>query len=119
MLVPYNTLISAYADRGETEPALSLFAGMRNLGLDMDGFTISAVITGCRDDVGLLRQLHSVVVSGGFDSYVWVKNSLVTYYSRNGLLEEAKWVFLVMGEVRDEVPWNSMILWRMASTAKD
>ncbi|CAN6679913.1 unnamed protein product [Malus baccata var. baccata] len=83
---------------------------MRNLGLDKDGFTISAVITGCGDDVGLLRQLHSVVVSGGFDSYVSVNNSLVTYYSRNGFLEEAKWEYLVMGEVRDEVSWNSMIV---------
>ncbi|RXH75489.1 hypothetical protein DVH24_030210 [Malus domestica] len=110
VLVSYNTLISAYADRGETEPALSLFAGMRNLGLDKDGFTISAVITGCGDDVGLLRQLHSVVVSGGFDSYVSVNNSLATYYSRNGFLEEAKWVYLVMGEVRDEASWNSMIV---------
>ncbi|KAB2626631.1 pentatricopeptide repeat-containing protein [Pyrus ussuriensis x Pyrus communis] len=109
-LVSYNTLISAYADRGETEPALSLFAGMRRMGLDMDGFTISAVITSCGDDVGLLRQLHCVVVSGGFDSYVSVNNSLVTYYSKNGFLEEAKQVFLVMGEVRDEVSWNSMIV---------
>ncbi|KAM2554377.1 hypothetical protein TB2_018503 [Malus domestica] len=83
---------------------------MRNLGLDKDGFTISAVITGCGDDVGLLRQLHSVVVSGGFDSYVSVNNSLATYYSRNGFLEEAKWVYLVMGEVRDEASWNSMIV---------
>ncbi|TQE08650.1 hypothetical protein C1H46_005742 [Malus baccata] len=109
-LVSYNTLISAYADRRETEPALSLFAGMRRMGLDMDGFTISAVITGCCDDVGLLRQLHCVVVSGGFDSYVSVNNSLVTYYSKNGFLEEAKRVFLVTGEVRDEVSWNSMIV---------
>ncbi|PQQ05019.1 pentatricopeptide repeat-containing protein [Prunus yedoensis var. nudiflora] len=109
-LVSYNTLISAYADRGETEPALSLFTGMRNMDLDMDGFTISAVITGCCDDIGLIRQLHSVAVSGGFDSYVSVNNALVTYYSKNGFLEEAKRVFYVMGEVRDEVSWNSMIV---------
>ncbi|VVA23339.1 PREDICTED: pentatricopeptide [Prunus dulcis] len=109
-LVSYNTLISAYADRGETEPALSLFTGMRNMGLDMDGFTISAVITGCCDDIGLIRQLHSVAVSGGFDSYVSVNNALVTYYSKNGFLGEAKRVFYVMGEMRDEVSWNSMIV---------
>lgn len=109
-LVSYNTLISAYADRGETDPALSLFTGMRNMDLDMDGFTISAVITGCCDDIGLIRQLHSVAVSGGFDSYVSVNNALVTYYSKNGFLEEAKRVFYVMGELRDEVSWNSMIV---------
>uniref|UniRef100_F6GZG4 DYW domain-containing protein n=1 Tax=Vitis vinifera TaxID=29760 RepID=F6GZG4_VITVI len=61
-LVSYNTLISAYADCGETAPALGLFSGMREMGLDMDGFTLSAVITACCDDVGLIGQLHSVAV---------------------------------------------------------
>lgn len=109
-LVSYNTLISAYAERGETEQALGLFTGMRDVGLDADGFTISAVITSCCDDIGLIRQLHSLIVLGGFDSYVSVNNALLTYYSKNGFLEEAKRVFNVMGEMRDEVSWNSMIV---------
>lgn len=106
----YNTLISAYADRGEIVPALSLFMRMRDEGLDMDGFTLSAAITACSSDVGLIKQLHSLVVLNGFDSYVSVNNALLTYYSKNGFLEEAKRLFCVMGEVRDEVSWNSMIV---------
>ncbi|KAL6222743.1 hypothetical protein ACLB2K_006134 [Fragaria x ananassa] len=109
-LVSYNTLISAYAERGETEQALGLFGRMREVGLDPDGFTISGVITGCCDDVGLIRQLHCVVVRGGFDWYVSVSNALLSYYSKNGLLEEAKRVFSLMGGMRDEVTWNSMIV---------
>ncbi|KAK9929286.1 hypothetical protein M0R45_026390 [Rubus argutus] len=109
-LVSYNILISAYAEHGQTEQALGLFTGMRDVGLDADGFTISAVITGCCDDIGLIRQLHSLIVLGGFDSYVSVNNTLLTYYSKNGFLEEAKRVFSVMGEMRDEVSWNSMIV---------
>lgn len=106
----YNTLLSAYANRGETEPALSLFTRMRDKGLDMDGFTLSAAITACSNDVGLIRQLHSLVVLNGFDSYVSVNNTLLTYYSKNGSLEEAKRVFYEMGKLRDEVSWNSMIV---------
>ncbi|KAK9285728.1 hypothetical protein L1049_024927 [Liquidambar formosana] len=109
-LVSYNTLISAYAERSETEPAIRLFNGMREMGLDMDGFTLSAAITASCDDMELISELHSLAVSGGFDSYVSVNNSLVTYYSKNGLLEEAKRVFYGMGEIRDEVSWNSMIV---------
>ncbi|KAL6338992.1 hypothetical protein AAG906_024143 [Vitis piasezkii] len=109
-LVSYNTLISAYADCGETAPALGLFSGMREMGLDMDGFTLSAVITACCDDVGLIGQLHSVAVSSGFDSYVSVNNALLTYYGKNGDLDDAKWVFYGMGGIRDEVSWNSMIV---------
>lgn len=110
-LVSYNTLITAYADRGDTLPALTLFREMREMGLDMDGFTLSGVITACCDDVDLIRQLHSLAVSYGFDSYVSVNNSLVSYYGKNGFLEEAKKVFYGMEEeVRNEVSWNSMIV---------
>ncbi|GFZ18843.1 pentatricopeptide repeat (PPR) superfamily protein [Actinidia rufa] len=109
-LVSYNTLISAYADRGETAPAVGLFVGMREMGLDMDGFTFSSVITAACDDVGLIRQLHSLILLGGFDSYVSVNNTLVTYYSKNGFLVEAKRIFYGIGEIRDEVSWNSMIV---------
>lgn len=109
-LVSYNTLISAYASRGETEAALSMFQEMRQLGFDMDGFTLSAAITACSNDVDLIKQLHSMVVSGGFDSYASVNNSLLSYYSKNGFLEEAKQIFFEMEEVKDEVSWNSMIV---------
>nr|POE80255.1 pentatricopeptide repeat-containing protein [Quercus suber] len=109
-LVSYNTLISTYADRGEPEPAFRLFSGMREMGLDMDGFTLSGMVTACSDDIDMIRQVHALTVSGGFDSYVSVNNALVTYYSKNGFLEEAKRVFYGMGEFRDEVSWNSMIV---------
>ncbi|XP_059644277.1 pentatricopeptide repeat-containing protein At3g49710 [Cornus florida] len=109
-LVSYNTLIAGYADRGDTVPAISLFMGMREIGFEMDGFTFSAAITACCDDIVLMSQLHSLAISGGYDSYVSVNNSLVTYYSKNGYLEEAKRIFYGLGEIRDEVSWNSMIV---------
>ncbi|XAR51405.1 hypothetical protein NMG60_11006025 [Bertholletia excelsa] len=109
-LVSYNTLISAYADRGDTTPAVTLFTEMRKLGFDMDGFTLSAVITAACDDIGLITQVHSLAVQGGFDSYVSVNNTLITYYSKNGYLGEAKLIFNGIVEIRDEVSWNSMIV---------
>ncbi|XVF15379.1 hypothetical protein REPUB_Repub09cG0147300 [Reevesia pubescens] len=109
-LVSYNTLISAYADCGQTEPALGLFKKLRELGFEMDGFTLSGVITACLSDVFLIRQLHCFVVFGGFDSYASVNNVLLSCYSKEGFLEEAKRVFYGMGESKDEVSWNSMIV---------
>ncbi|GMP27649.1 hypothetical protein CsSME_00003544 [Camellia sinensis var. sinensis] len=109
-LVSYNTLISAYADHGDTAPAVGLFMGMRRMGIDMDGFTFSGVITASCNDVALIRQLHSLVLVGGFDSYVSVNNTLITYYSKNGYLDEAKRIFYGIDEIRDEVTWNSMIV---------
>ncbi|CAI9111221.1 OLC1v1011396C1 [Oldenlandia corymbosa var. corymbosa] len=109
-LVSYNTLIAAYADRGETEPALVLFRGMRNMGLELDGFTFSAAINAASDDKSLITQLHCLATLGGFDSYASVNNTLISWYSKNGSLDEARNVFYGMGDVKDEVSWNSMIV---------
>ncbi|KAL4367390.1 hypothetical protein GQ457_05G007950 [Hibiscus cannabinus] len=109
-LVSYNTLISAYADCGRTQPALGLFKRMRQLCLEMDGFTLSGVITACLNDVFLIRQIHCFVVFGGFDAYASVNNALLSCYSKEGFLEESKRVFSEMGEGKDEVTWNSMIV---------
>ncbi|MBA0620305.1 hypothetical protein Godav_006054 [Gossypium davidsonii] len=109
-LVSYNTLISAYADCGRTEPALELFKKMRDLCFEMDGFTLSGVITASLNDVCLIRQVHCFVVFCGFDSYASVNNALLSCYSKEGFLREAKRVFYEMGECKDEVSWNSMIV---------
>ncbi|XP_050206236.1 pentatricopeptide repeat-containing protein At3g49710 [Mercurialis annua] len=110
-VVSYNTLISAYADCGDSLNALNLFREMREMGFEMNGFTISGVITSCCNDVSLIRQLHGLVVCYGFDCYVSVNNSFVTYYGKNGFLEDAEGVFYGMGmENRDQVSWNTMIV---------
>ncbi|KAK1423442.1 hypothetical protein QVD17_18745 [Tagetes erecta] len=109
-MVSYNTLISAYADRGDTLHAIELFTEMRELGLDMDGFTFSGAVTAACKDVGLICQLHSLAISGGFTAYCSVNNSLITYYGKNGFLDMAKCVFNQMGCNKDEVTWNSMIV---------
>ncbi|PIN13041.1 hypothetical protein CDL12_14347 [Handroanthus impetiginosus] len=109
-LISYNTLISAYAECGNASPALQLFLGMRESGLGMEGVTFSAVITACRDDIGLVKQLHCSALLGGFDYYASVNNALISGYSKNGLFTEAEKVFCEMGDVKDEVSWNSMIV---------
>lgn len=80
------------------------------MGLDMDGFTFSAVITAASHDIALISQLHCLAVAGGFDSFVSVNNTLITYYSKNGDLDAAKRTFYGIDEIRDEVSWNSMIV---------
>ncbi|GMH06334.1 hypothetical protein Nepgr_008174 [Nepenthes gracilis] len=108
--VSYNTLISAYADRGETQPALAFVSEMRELGLEMDGFTLSAGVTACCGDISLVSQLHSLAIKGGFDSYTSLNNALVTYYGKNGRLSDAERVFYGMSGIQDEVSWNAIVV---------
>ncbi|KAL8476867.1 hypothetical protein ACS0TY_029242 [Phlomoides rotata] len=77
-LISYNTLIAAYAECGDPLPALKLFSGMRKSGLGIDGFTFSTVISACCDDIGLIKQLHSLALSGGFNGYASVSNTLIS-----------------------------------------
>ncbi|KAL8229241.1 hypothetical protein R6Q57_014141 [Mikania cordata] len=109
-IVSYNILISSYADRGDMKPAIRVFMEMRELGFDMDGFTFSAAVTAACNDIRLIRQLHNLAISGGFSAYASVNNSLITYYSKNMFLDDAKCVFDHMGSKKDEVTWNSMIV---------
>ncbi|KAF9587689.1 hypothetical protein IFM89_004521 [Coptis chinensis] len=109
-IVSWNILVSGYADRGDTLSAFNLFTQMRMMGLEMDGFTLSGLLNASRDDIVLITQIHSVAVCSGFDAFVSVCNALLTYYSKNGFLEEAKRVFDEMSVIKDEVSWNSMIV---------
>ncbi|KAJ8572715.1 hypothetical protein K7X08_009226 [Anisodus acutangulus] len=109
-IVSYNTLISAYADLGYTLPALRLFLDLNDMGLAMDGFTLSAAITAANDNLDFITQLHCLSIYTGLNSYASVNNTLITYYSKNGVLDYAQGVFASMVELKDEVSWNSMIV---------
>ncbi|KAI3957085.1 hypothetical protein MKX01_004376, partial [Papaver californicum] len=109
-LVSWNTLISGYADCGEVRPALGLLGRMREMGIDMDGFTLSGAITACSEDVGLIMQIHCFGITAGLNCYVSVGNALLTYYSRSRFLMEAKRIFDEMGFIKDVVSWNSMVV---------
>lgn len=75
----------------------------------MDGFTLSTVIS-VLTGVGGVTNLHASVASAGYDSFTFVSNALISGYSRVGHLDEAKWVFEEMGDARDEVSWNCLIM---------
>ncbi|KAK8948386.1 Pentatricopeptide repeat-containing protein [Platanthera zijinensis] len=108
-LVSYNTILSAYAAGGRTSDALTLFARMRCLGSDMDGFTLSSVVSSLAHTGA--EQLHATAITTGLYVYVSVSNSLICCYSRTGLLTEAEHVFdEIPAEFRDEISWNCMIV---------
>lgn len=77
----------------------------------MDGFTLSAMIVALSGDIVGTKQIHGLALPCGFNYFASVNNSLITNYSNNGFLDEAKRAFDEMGsEIRDEVSWNSMIV---------
>ena len=108
-VVSYNTLLAAFASAGLAEDALRLLSSMRCGGLAVDSFTVSSAVSAVAS-IASLAQLHGYAVVSGLDSYVSVRNSLMSGYGKGRLLEEAERVFADMGDsVRNHVSWNCMI----------
>jgi pentatricopeptide repeat protein len=102
----WNTLISGYKDEG----ALALLSEMIRGGLRPDQATLSVVISICASLValGCGKMVHLRAVKTGFEHDALVMSSLISMYSKCGLIAEASQAFDAMVQ-RDTVTWNAMI----------
>ncbi|KAL6145056.1 hypothetical protein ACLB2K_055744 [Fragaria x ananassa] len=108
-VVSYNIMISAYNTSGYVEEAWKMFYEMRVSGFEPSQYGVSRLLSCVSLDVYLGVQLHSLVIKNGlFDCDAFVGTSLLGFYGRHGLLEEAVWTFQDM-PCRSLVTWNSMI----------
>ncbi|PKI42856.1 hypothetical protein CRG98_036654 [Punica granatum] len=96
---------------GQDEEALRLFKRALLEGLDVNDFTFSSVIRVCGNStlLELGKQIHGLCLKTSFDSSSHVCSSLISLYSKCGLIEGGYRVF-------DEVPvknlgmWNAMLI---------
>ncbi|KAG4997838.1 hypothetical protein AAZX31_10G180200 [Glycine max] len=112
--VAWNAMISGYVHRGFYEEAFDLLRRMHSLGIQLDEYTYTSVISAA-SNAGLFnigRQVHAYVLrtvvqpSGHF--VLSVNNALITLYTRCGKLVEARRVFDKM-PVKDLVSWNAIL----------
>lgn len=83
-LVSWSALLSGYAQNGFPQEALSGFREIHVLGVKCNEFTFPSVLKACSitEDLLLGKQVHGIVVVTGFDSDVYVANTLVVMYAR-------------------------------------
>ncbi|KAJ7955976.1 Pentatricopeptide repeat [Quillaja saponaria] len=109
----FNTVIRGFA-RAQRPDSLSgsllVFDRMAEINLSPNNFTFTFLFHGCSNCVAfdLGRQFHAMVVKNSFDMDVFVRNSVIQFYSVCGKLDDARWVFEESNEL-DVVSWNSMI----------
>lgn len=109
-VVSWTMIIATYAQTGEDEKALRAFIRMLELGVTPNGFTFAAVISCCAN-LGRIEwgeQLHGYVLCSGHMSYLPVSNSIMTMYSKCGLVTSASLVFQELNR-RDVVSWSTII----------
>ncbi|MCD9645598.1 hypothetical protein HAX54_034614 [Datura stramonium] len=103
-------MIGGCVQLGSGREAIELFCKLLSSGLKPSERTFSSVL-GAFADVKELRvgkQIHCRIVKLGFNSFSFVCNALLDFYSKSDLFEESLKLFQEMKE-HDVVSWNTLI----------
>lgn len=107
----WNAMIGAYVSNEEPFGALNLYSEMRASGVPLDSCTFPCILKACGTLNNLCcgTEIHGLAVKWGYDSIVFVANSLIAMYAKCGDLEGARQLFVGMTGKDDIVSWNSII----------
>ena len=109
-LVGWSSILSGYVKNGLEEEGLRIFCDMVSGGIEPDAFAFSMVLGACTNlecwDFG--TQAHCYIIKMGFDSCLYLENSLMDFYAKCGDLEGMRRVFSHMSE-KNLVSWNTFI----------
>ncbi|GAB2266994.1 Putative pentatricopeptide repeat-containing protein At5g52630 [Dionaea muscipula] len=110
-VVSWSGMIYGYAQLGQNEEALGLFKMALEEGLDVNDFTFSSVVHVCGSStlLELGKQVHALSVKLSYDSSSFVGSSLISLYSKCGVIEEAHRVFDAM-QIKNLGMWNAMLI---------
>ncbi|KAF9625981.1 hypothetical protein IFM89_028367 [Coptis chinensis] len=110
-LFMFNTMLRGYSTSGKPKQALLLFNTLRAQGILLDQFTFICTLKACarKVAVGTGVAIHSVVLKSGFDYYIDVRNSLLSFYSSCQRIGDAHRLFDMFPEERDLVSWNTLM----------
>lgn len=108
--VAWNIMIMGHARNGGVEVSMALFKRMRSSGLDGDCTTFASLLNACSElqDPIFGRMIHGVVIRSGWNAFIEVNNSTLSFYARSGDVGDAAKVFVSMS-TRNTVSWNAII----------
>ncbi|XP_015884237.3 putative pentatricopeptide repeat-containing protein At3g25970 [Ziziphus jujuba] len=108
--VSWNSILTGLSQFGLSEDALKFFVHMRYVAVEIDHYTLSAVIRSCSDlaTLQLGQQVHVLALKSGLESNEFVASSLIFMYAKCGIIEDARKSF---EENPNDSPitWNSLI----------
>ncbi|CAL5183706.1 unnamed protein product [Lathyrus oleraceus] len=106
----WNTMIRGYAESDNSTPALPFYREMLVSCVEPDTHTYPFLLKAISKSLNVREGevIHSVTVRNGFESLIFVRNSLLHIYAACGDTESAHKVFVSMDQ-RDLVAWNSVI----------
>lgn len=109
-VITWNSMIVSYVQNGLNEEAIKVFCDMREEGVEPTHVTVSSFLSASAN-LGALeegKQGHAVAVVSGLELNTILGSSIINFYSKVGLIEDAELVFSRMIE-KDVVTWNLLI----------
>lgn len=107
----WNAMIGACVSNGQPLGGLELYREMRLLGVPIDSCTFPCIARACGtlNNIRCGSEIHGLAIKYGFDSVVFVANSLVSMYAKCDDYVRARKLFDGITDKDDTVSWNSMI----------
>ncbi|XP_058084039.1 pentatricopeptide repeat-containing protein At5g66520-like [Magnolia sinica] len=107
----YNTMIRAYATSPNPIQGVHLYNHMKKQGAPPDNYTFPSLLKAC----STLRaprkgeETHCCVIKHGFDTDLFIQNSLIHLYGSNAEIDAARRIFDGM-LVKDVATWTTLII---------
>ncbi|CAN5958558.1 unnamed protein product [Sphagnum jensenii] len=107
----WTAIIAGHVKSGQEEKALKLWQQMRVERVQPAPVTLVQVLNACASVAALEegRWIHDLIIHRGYDSDVFLGNSLIDMYAKCGSIEDAERVFTSM-VTRNVISWNAIIL---------
>lgn len=106
----WSALMEGYVQEGHTHKVLQLFEQMVQEVVELDKVAFVCLLGVC-SRIGALvcgMQIHIHIIKFGFESDIFVANTLINMYAKCGSLYDAYMVFGSLS-TRDVVTWNALI----------
>ncbi|CAN8284763.1 unnamed protein product [Cochlearia groenlandica] len=109
-VVLWNVMIVGFGDSGICETSLELYRLGKSNGVELVSTSFTGALGACgrSEDYGFGRQIHCDVVKMGLENDPYVCTSLLSLYSKCGMVGEAETVFGCVSDKRLEI-WNVMV----------
>lgn len=109
-VVLWNVMLVGFVDSGLCESSLELYMLAKNNSVKLVSTSFTGALGACgrSENFGFGRQIHCDVVKMGLDSDPYVCTSLLSMYSKCGMVVDAETVFSSGMDKRLEI-WNAMV----------
>ncbi|KAJ4719314.1 Pentatricopeptide repeat-containing protein [Melia azedarach] len=106
----YNTMMRAYIQRNSPQKAMYLYKLMLNNNVGVDNYTYPLLVQASAFRLSVFEgmSIHDHIFKVGFDSDVYVNNTLINMYAACRNLSDARKLF-DESPVLDLVSWNSIL----------